>query len=246
MGQTYEALYTTALPTPLYPACELELSPAWSAEDRRQLRLGQQKMTRMLQAVDRICRAHQITYFLTAGSLLGAVLYGGWIPWDGDIDLELLQDDYPTFQLVAQSELPPDLWFQEPATDPAYRGVILGKVRDLYSYYSGWENGPWHSGLQVDLSTFSVEQGIVHSADSMQMTGLIYEDIFPLRELAFDGLIVPVPNRYEAYLDKKYGHSVQDWRQIPPVEKRFPHEGRIVNDVVPEFYLKTYPYLYQR
>lgn len=244
-GQTDDSFYTTPLPAPLYPDCNLELSPQLSEEDRRQLRLGQQKMTRMLQWLDRICRSHQLTYFLTGGNLLGAVLYGGWIPWDGDIDIELLQDDYLVFQQVVQSELPPDLWFQNRATDPRYRGAVTCKLRDLHSYYRGWESGPWHSGLQIDISTFTVERGVVHTTDVAQTANLVYEDIFPLRELTFDRLHVPVPNRYETYLDKKYGCIVPDWRAIPSREDRFPHEGRMNSEVSSVSQRSDYPYLYQ-
>lgn len=36
---------------------------------------------------DEFCKAHNIRYYLYAGTLLGAVRHGGYIPWDDDVDV---------------------------------------------------------------------------------------------------------------------------------------------------------------
>jgi len=43
---------------------------------------------------DKICRANDIKYFLRGGSVLGAVKYSGFVPWDDDIDIALPRTDY--------------------------------------------------------------------------------------------------------------------------------------------------------
>ena len=40
------------------------------------------------------CQKHNLKYYLTYGSLLGAVRHKGIIPWDDDIDIVLMPDEY--------------------------------------------------------------------------------------------------------------------------------------------------------
>lgn len=48
----------------------------------------------VLQAIHDFCQANGITYSLACGTALGAVRHHGYIPWDDDIDIYLLRDDY--------------------------------------------------------------------------------------------------------------------------------------------------------
>ena len=60
----------------------------------------------IVKEVVRICDAHNLTYFMLGGTMLGAVRHGGFIPWDDDIDLGMPRDDYEKFLKIAPKELP--------------------------------------------------------------------------------------------------------------------------------------------
>ena len=65
----------------------------------------------LLSEIDRICKKWNILYFITYGTLLGAVRHGGFIPWDDDIDIIMLRKDFLHFSRIIREELPDGLAF---------------------------------------------------------------------------------------------------------------------------------------
>lgn len=53
-----------------------------------------------------ICEKHGLRYFAMAGTALGAVRHGGFIPWDDDFDVMMPREDYAKFAKIAAKELP--------------------------------------------------------------------------------------------------------------------------------------------
>lgn len=51
----------------------------------------------ILIAFDEFCREHKLRYFLSSGTLLGAIRHKGFIPWDDDIDVSMPRPDYEKF-----------------------------------------------------------------------------------------------------------------------------------------------------
>ncbi len=63
----------------------------------------------------RICKKHNLRWFIFSGTLIGAVRHKGFIPWDDDVDIFMFRPDYEKFKRVAAQEVKPpyflDAWF---------------------------------------------------------------------------------------------------------------------------------------
>lgn len=59
----------------------------------------------ILDEIDRVCKKNDIKYFLSGGTLLGAIRHKGFIPWDDDIDLWMTRKNYKKFKKVIKTDL---------------------------------------------------------------------------------------------------------------------------------------------
>ena len=58
------------------------------------LRLLQLGSAKLLDIIHRICIKHNLKYFMHYGTLIGAIRHNGFIPWDDDIDICMMREDY--------------------------------------------------------------------------------------------------------------------------------------------------------
>lgn len=122
--------------------------------DETILKKSQDRMLDILIEVDRVCRENNLKYWLTGGTLLGAVRHKDFIPWDDDMDICMLQEDYIRFLEIAPQKLNSDRYFLDyEKTDPA-TPVNWAKVKDrqslvLHEYESDKEE--YHQGLYIDI-----------------------------------------------------------------------------------------------
>ena len=71
-----------------------------------EIRKIQLKCMEILDIVHRICVEHHIQYSLCGGSVVGAHLYKGFLPWDDDIDIMMTRENYNRFVSIVPSVLP--------------------------------------------------------------------------------------------------------------------------------------------
>lgn len=112
-----------------------------------------QKEHEILKYIVSVCESHGLRYYLSYGSLLGAIRHKGFIPWDDDIDISMPRADYEKLLKVMLS-------------NPDKRFVALTPKSKGY---------PYHYAKVVDLSTKLMEE----SLDDFAGNGL-WVDIFPL------------------------------------------------------------------
>lgn len=121
--------------------------------DPQTLRALQLTQLEMLEEVDRICKKRGIHYSIIAGTLLGAVRHGGYIPWDDDADVALLRPEYEKFREACETELDKSrFYFQDHRNTPGYRWGY-GKLRrkDTVFLREHQEHMPYEQGVFIDV-----------------------------------------------------------------------------------------------
>ena len=112
----------------------------------------QKKEFEILKHFVEVCEKLDLKYYLVCGSALGAVKYGGFIPWDDDVDVALPREDYERFLKFAPKLLPEYLFLQNYRTDPAFP-KIFSKIRDSRTTYveTDYQDLDIHHGVFIDV-----------------------------------------------------------------------------------------------
>ena len=102
---------------------------------------------------DRICQKYGFKYSLEGGTLLGAVKYGDFVPWDDDIDVIMLRKDYESFLKIANTELKTDFFLQSQKNikDFPLNYAKLCKNNTFIKDYAYSHITDMHHGLFIDI-----------------------------------------------------------------------------------------------
>lgn len=107
----------------------------------------------LLQEFDRVCKALSIPYILFAGSMLGAVRHQGFIPWDDDLDVMMLREDYDRFLREADRVLDREKFFLQKEFSehwPMFFSKLrLNNTTCLEKYHP--RDHQTHQGVYIDI-----------------------------------------------------------------------------------------------
>jgi lipopolysaccharide cholinephosphotransferase len=104
----------------------------------------------IMKAIDKVCREHNLRYYLIAGTCLGAIRHGGFIPWDDDADIGMPRPDYEVLLAHANEWLPEGYELVCGRTNPNYP-YFFARIQDVRTTYILRRQFDFVGGLPVDV-----------------------------------------------------------------------------------------------
>ncbi len=110
----------------------------------------------ILDEVVRICQKHKIQYFIIGGNLIGAIRHKGFIPWDDDLDIAMMREDYDKFLEVATQEIDKRM-LVDYAENNEYYYLPFAKIRLRDSIYEEPEQKNYQGPKGIWINIFPMD-----------------------------------------------------------------------------------------
>lgn len=156
-GETREGFYITPL-----------MKRAWAAS------------IEVLKAVESVCKKHDLTYFASHGTMLGAVRHKGYVPWDDDLDIAMSRKDMNIFLKYARQELPEG--YRVYTAEDDFKEFLIrvtntDRLKDSFDHMNRFHGFPFVSGMDIfvydDLPEDSEEEDLF-----LSIMRLIYDLVY--------------------------------------------------------------------
>lgn len=172
------------------------------------------KLNKLVKNVQTYLDKHKIKYWAHAGTLLGTVRHGGFIPWDDDVDLGFLNEVDSSGKKIILNAL----------NDLESNGFVIEKHPIGYKIYDSTD-----VKIFIDMFEFNVENGIAKQTDFANMLwpkeNYQLDDLLPLKNLKFEDFKINVPKEPEKFCERAFGKDYMDIFYIHP-----PHYDTFLSD----------------
>ncbi len=123
--------------------------------DKESLKRLHNELLEIYEEIARVCDAHNLSYFVIGGTLLGAEIHKGFIPWDDDLDIGMPREDYEKFIKLCPKELKDKYYLHDITTDENY-WVAFAKVckKGTVLVEEKLTEKKEHDGIYVDVCPF--------------------------------------------------------------------------------------------
>lgn len=125
--------------------------------EQEQLRKAQLIQLEIAKEIKSVCETNGIKYSLAYGTLIGAVRHKGFIPWDDDLDIIMIREEYEKFISACKSGKLNDKYFlQSFDTDPFYTWPYIKIQKKGTVYKESYANEHSQNGIFVDVFPLDV------------------------------------------------------------------------------------------
>ena len=183
----------------------MELTEKQQAEYKRIL-------VRTLQAFDKFCTDHRLRYFATGGTAIGAVRHKGIIPWDDDIDVAMIREDYDRF-ISLKNELKNSKY---EIVDPSNPGYYCSYAKFIDKTTTLWEVEQYEYVIGVFIDVFPLN----HVNDDIEFIKEYQKKFLNIRHCHFEGYQNLLCKTNLKYLSSLQTRGLYDWLHLLKVKIR--------------------------
>lgn len=145
----------------------------------------------ILKDVTEVLEKHNLEYFISFGTLLGAIRHKGFIPWDTDVDILIPESQKEAIFNILQKELGSRYFIVKDRED----NIVGSLFRVNYSK---------NNLLHIDLFTYiEQEDSIVFGYQRV----IKKEDTYPLQKIPFYDIKLYAPKNPDVHLKRFYGQD---------------------------------------
>ncbi len=118
----------------------------------------------IMDVIHAMCIENHLKYYLTGGSLLGAVRHKGFIPWDDDLDIAMPRNDYNRFFEICEGHLPDKYVVKKIEPNSKYT-LLHSKVCKVGTVFTetNMQNNVISNGIFVDIFPLDDSDGNMRS-----------------------------------------------------------------------------------
>jgi lipopolysaccharide cholinephosphotransferase len=142
------------------------------------LSLLHEEILSILDQVIQVCNSNQLKYYLTGGTLLGAVRHNNFIPWDDDLDIVMPREDFEKFVYNYYRQLNKGYSLEWINTNPKYNKVFAKVCKDktLFEEAVG-ENTSIKRGIFIDIFPIDVTDGYSNKLEKRKKNVLFWSGL---------------------------------------------------------------------
>ena len=169
-----------------------------------------------LKAIASILSEEKIPFWVDCGTCIGTFRYGGIIPWDNDLDLSILVDDFENAR-NALKKLDPKKFVVQDWSGRGRPGTYLRVyIKENHSHIDIYCNDIDPVNKTITYIIGQIDSHFMAEAwkkrERRQAANIPFDVIFPLKKGTFDGIEVPVPNQAARFIAYKYGPNINPTR----------------------------------
>ena len=192
------------------PKLQAELRAKFNP-DGSEFRKYQLYLLQMLKDFDKICKEIGVKYWLSSGTLIGAARHGGFIPWDDDIDVEMLKEDYEklmkTFKETEKYVIHShdnDKAYIQPFAKFRDKQSIMIENQEIQKYYKF--NGIFIDILKMNWTKRNVSKRLYYTIELLSKP-LKYRRKLPFFMIWTSKVLISAVFKLIPYIDKYYSNK---------------------------------------